>query len=380
LDNLLGVSFADQEQDFSNTNPCTGAPLGLTYFPPLGEEPDGTIDQGATAVGSYLDGPAQQRYQSDASSKFTDGMVGCYAPGTSNLAGIPTGLCDQTLVQLVGHTLDTEVPGQDFIGTGDGTQTLTLDWTAPTTTFATYHAALGGVGAFATYATGNAADAPDTFKLNFYNQLAAPIATFSVLPNSSVETSTAVTVTGTVLDQFQNAIVDAGVQFVRSGGNDVSCTPIQNSSNSTETTNQAGVAGYTFSCDAPGVSNVSIVVLGPGGTQLATGREAVTFNGIAVKVVKELPTIKVSSPSAGHLVVHVTTHPAVAGKRINIYRKLNGLYHLIGSVKTGPHGKATKHIAGLHRGVKYNIAAKAVGLGAGYHSKYSVHKSVTIKE
>jgi hypothetical protein len=64
--------------------------------------------------------------------------------------------------------------------------------------------------------------------------------------------------------------------------------------------------------------------------------------------------------------------------RINIYRKLNGLYHLIGSVKTGAHGKAVKHLGGLHRGVVYRISAKAVGLGAGYHSKYATHKSVRI--
>jgi hypothetical protein len=379
-------------QDFTSTNPCTGAGvLSATFgFPPASpsgeylplvtQHADGTIDQSSTVVGSYLDGPAQARFQVDAAPTASDGMVGCYQDPHINVVGLPLGSCDTSLIQLIGGLLvtgvDLEVPGQNMIGLDDGTQNVTLDWTAPTTTFTSFIAGSPNV---ATYAAGNAADAPDAWKLNIYNQLAAPVVKFGVTPGNKVQTSQAVTVTGTVGDQFGNGIVGWNVQFVRSGGNESSCTPIQNGeNNAVEVTNQGGVAGYTFTCDAPGTANVSIVVKGPGGVELASGREAVTFTGVAIKVKTEKPSIKVTSHKAGHLTVRITTHPRLAHVRINIFRKLNGLYHLIGSVKTGAHGKAVKHLGGLHRGVKYHISAKAVGLGAGYHSKYAKHKNVRI--
>jgi hypothetical protein len=366
-------------QDFTSTNPCTGLGLGGLgtggYLPQVTQHADGTIDQKSTVVGSYLDGPAQARFQADAAPTASDGMVGCYQDPHVNVVGLPLGTCEIALITLLGGP-NLQVPGQGFIGVDDGTQTDTLDWTAPTTTFTSFIAGSPNV---ATYAAGNAADAPDVFKLNIYNQLAAPVVTFGVTPGHTVQTSQAVTVTGTVADQFGQGIVGWNVQFVRSGANESSCTPIQNGqSNAVEVTNQGGVAGYTFSCDAAGTSNVSIVVKGPGGVELASGREAVTFTGVAIKVKTEKPSIKVKSHKARHLTVHITTHPALSHVRINIYRKLNGLYHLIGSVKTGAHGKAVKHLGGLHRGVKYRISAKAVGLGSGYHSKYAKHKTVRI--
>ena len=208
--------------------------------------------------------------------------------------------------------------------------------------------------------------------------------TFKVQPNSSVPTGTAVTVQATVVDQFQNGIVNQTVDAVRSGANESSCVPSQNLQNGGNVTtplqtNTSGIAGYTFTCNAAGVSNVSMVVLGPGGTQLAQGREAVTFLGNVVKVKKELPVIKsIKSNKAGHFVIHIRTSPALSHKRINIYSKSNGLYHKIGSVKTGHLGHASKQVGGLQHGRTYHISVKAVGLGARYDSHYSHHKNVRV--
>jgi hypothetical protein len=262
-------------------------------------------------------------------------------------------------------------------GVGDGTQTDTLTWTPPTTTFATFTA---GTPAIATYAAGNGAAQTLTLTFDIYNQLAQPVVTFSVKPGNTVQTGTAVTAQATVDDQHGLPIVLQLVQFVRTGANDASCVPIQDTNgNNAIVTNAQGVAGYTWSCDGAGVSNVSIVVTGPGGIQLAQGREAVTFTGANVGGGQktEKPTVAVRSPHHHVLVIHVVTHPSLNHVTVHFYKVVNGLKILVGAAKTGPAGHAHLRIAGLRTGSHHRYTAKVVNLSSKYKSVFG--KSVRHK-
>jgi hypothetical protein len=242
------------------------------------------------------------------------------------------------------------------------------------------------------YNATTATAATDTLTLNFYNQLAQPVVTFTVTPGNTVATSTAVTVTAKEVDQFQNPIVGSftgttsgtgavsgGVGIitaVRSGSNESSCVPSQSTANGGAAdilvTNTSGVAGYTFSCDAPGVSTVSMVVTGPGGTQLASGKEAITFTGSAQHTTVERPTVNLTSFHKHHLTVNVHTSPSLGATRtVNVYRLRNGIKHLVGQTHTGPRGNASLSFSGLRQGATWRVAAKVVNLGTQYRSEFS---------
>jgi hypothetical protein len=313
-------------------------------------QPDGTTTQRVIPVlGSYTNVVAgshgQYRYEADASDPS-----GALPVNNSAGSGTP--------------------------GVNDGTQTDVLSWNPETSTFTAYTAA-GTSAAFATFASGTATTAStDTLTFNFYNQLAQPVITFSVKPGHKVPTSTAVTAAAKVLDQFNNPITDQLVQFVRSGPNEASCTPVQDEDNSSITTNAAGVAGFTFSCNMPGTSTVSIVVTGPGGTQLAQGKEAIKFTGSGTHVAKEKPTLKVHA-KGHHVTLKIATHPKVHGKTVMFYRLKHGLPHLVGAAKTSKSGHAKLHLK-LKSG-KYHFEVKVAGLKATkYNSKYSKTKTIKV--
>ncbi|HWA67308.1 MAG TPA: hypothetical protein VG899_13185, partial [Mycobacteriales bacterium] len=231
--------------------------------------------------------------------------------------------------------------------------------------------------------------ASDTLTLNFYNQLAQPVVTFTVTPGNKVATSTAVTVTAKLVDQFQNPIVGAPtgttsgtnggvgvISVVRSGSNEASCVPAAITGNggapATLNTNTSGIAGYTFSCNSPGVSTVSMVVTGPGGTQLASGKEAITFTGSAQHTTVERPTVSLTSFHKHHLTVIVHTSPSLGATRtVNIYRLRNGIKHLVGQTHTGPRGNASLSFSGLRSGATWRVAAKVINLGTQYRSEFS---------
>jgi hypothetical protein len=317
------------------TNACAGP-----GEEPATAQPNGTFNQTDNAVvGSYLNIPAQQRYQVDTAKQGGPANKG-YGTTTPSV--------------------------------NDGTTVVTLTWKAPTTTFAQYHA---GSPTVATFAAGTATAQTDTFTLNFYNQLSQPVVTFSVKPASTVPTATAVTVAATVVDQFGNPIVSpaiAGVDFLRSGGNENSCVPAQNGSGGATAnvvpTDTSGVAAYSFTCNAPGLSTISIVVQGPSGTQLASGQVPITFTGPPpATATTERPTVTARSHRPGRLTVTVVTHPAVAFKRVNIYKMVNGLPHLIGALGTNGAGvgRITLHLKRHHH---YRIQVVVKGLGAGFRS------------
>jgi len=327
---------------------------------------DGTFTETIPAVlGTYLNLPVssggpQVRYQADVRSQSGVNHNSGYSDGTP--------------------------------GVNDGTQTDVLTWAAPTTTFSAQTAGLWS------YATGSATATTDTFTLNFYNQLAQPVVTFTVTPGTTVATSTAVTVTAKEVDQFGNPIVGQAQQgttsgtaggvgiitAVRSGQNEASCVPTQGTANGGAAailaTNTSGIAGYTFSCDQPGVSTVSMVVTGPGGTQLASGKEAITFTGAGVHRTVERPTVNVTSFHAHHITVHVSTDPALgAARTVEIYRLKNGIKHLVGQTHTGPKGNASLTFTGLRSGATWRVSAKVVNLGTQYKSEYAVAVSKQVK-
>jgi hypothetical protein len=334
---------------FTSTDACTGG--GGNVDVTNTQQSDGTFTEVATALGSFTDANAQNRYQVDTMPNGSGNGNAGYGSVTPSV--------------------------------NDGTTTVVLSWTPPTTTFATYHA---GTPTIATFTTGNGAAQTDTLTLNFYNQLSQPVVTFAVSPGNTVGTSTAVTVTATVKDQNGKPIVmglwanSLAVQVVRSGGNEASCTPIQNAANQVIRTNTSGVAGYTFSCDKSGLSTVSMVVTGPGGVSLASGHEAVTFTGAPpVSTIKEKPGLKLTSPKAHRLRVTVTTHPTLKHKRVKVYRVVNGLPHLIGALGTGSTGKGHVTIKHLKSGKVYRIKVLVVNVSSRYHSVFSKTKHHRVK-
>mgnify|MGYP001548055487 CR=1 FL=1 len=302
-------------------------------------------------IGSYTDLPAQQRYQADT---FPYGAFG----GND------------------GYT--TTVPSVN-----DGTTTVVLSWAPNAQQFASFSGAVGPAAAVATYKTVAATTtSTDTYTLNFYNQLAQPVITFAVVPGNKVKTSTGVTVTATVLDQFKNPLVGVTVDALRSGANESSCVPIQNVANGGGAgnvlfTNTSGSAAYTFSCNMPGASTVTMIVEGygqVGGSQisLARGTETVTFTGSGTHSTVERPTVSLTSFHKHHLTVNVHTSPSLgAGHTVNIYRLRNGIKHLVGQTHTGPRGNASLSFHGLRSGAHWRVAAKVVNIGTQYRSEFS---------
>jgi hypothetical protein len=328
------------------------------------QQPDGTWKEVyAPALGSYSNVNAQHPYQVDTAPHGG-------APNT----GYGTG-------------------GQK-ISVNDGTTTVVLSWTPPTTTFKTFTAATSTAPASVSpapgYTAGNGTAQTDTYTLNFYNQLAQPVVTFSVKPGNTVGTSTPVTVAATVVDNNGNPIVVYGgpadpvtIQVLRTGGNESSCVPAQNGFNGAPnliTSNTSGVAGFTFSCNAPGLSTVSMVVEGPGGVQLASGHEAVTFTGPPPSAtITEKPSVSLASNHRHQLTVTVTTHPALGHVKVNIYRVVNGLPHLIGALGTHANGTGHVTLTGLRSGKVYRIRALAVNLSSRYRSVYSRTASARVR-
>lgn len=240
--------------NFSDTNACAGQVGGPNPVAST-QQSNGTYNQTvAAAVPSYTDVAAQYRYEADAGG---------------NNAGANAGNA----------------------GVNDGTQTDTLSWSAPSTTFTAYSAGNSTTPAFATYsANGATAATPltDTLTFNFYNQLTNLTVTVTPAKGTNVAAGHAVTVTAKVTDQYSNPVVSANygfnlfVNFVRSGSNEASCLPTQTGNNNgAVNTDSSGAAGFTFSCYKSGASQVSVAVIGPGDTQLASGSTTIDFTGNA---------------------------------------------------------------------------------------------------
>jgi hypothetical protein len=345
---------------YSAVSACTsGASTGT-----LTAQSDGTTKQvDSHVIGSYNNVASngtlgsQVRYQADDTNAGGPAVINLHYPCNANIPGSCTG------------------GNEAAPGVNDGTQTDVLSWSAPTTQFDQV------IGFVVSTKAGTATAQTDTLTLNFYNQLAQPVVTFTTSPASKVQTSTAVTVSATVVDQFKNGIVAQLVQFVRSGANEATCTPIQNGpGNYTQATNTLGVAGYTFSCDGAGADTISVVVTTPNGNQLARGTVPVTFTGVSTHSTVERPTVNLTSFHAHHLTVHISTSPALgAGRTVDVYRLVNGIKHLVGQTHTGPKGNASLTFHGLRSGAVWRVAAKVINLGTQYRSEYAIAVSHRVK-
>jgi hypothetical protein len=350
---------------FSSTNACTaGGAFGTQTA-----QQDGTVTQVGPVFGSYLANIpgafGQMRYQADTTTPSAPGAMNqawpCVAGGPGACVALPSA----------------------NPGVNDGTQKDVLSWSPPTTTFASY---IAGSPAIATYAAGTGTAQTETLTLNFYNQLAEAVVTFAARPGTNVQTGTAVTVEATVKDQHGNPIVNQTIDAVRSGANESTCVPQQNVGNGGNVTNPlftntSGQAGYTFTCTGAGVSTVSMVVLGPGGTQLAQGNEAVTFTGGNInggqKV--EKPTFRITAPKRHVLVLHAATHPSLSHVTVHFYKVKHGLKHLIGADKTGPAGHARLKVKHLKSGTHPRYTARVVNLTNKYKSKYAKSKRHVVR-
>jgi len=114
-------------------------------------------------------------------------------------------------------------------------------------------------------------------------------------------------------------------------------------------------------------------VLGPGNTQLAQGREAITFTGSNVGggQKKEKPTLRITSPKKHVLVLHVATHPSLNHVTVHFYKVVHGLKILVGGAKTGGAGHAHLKIGGLKSGSTHRYTVKVVKLSNKYKSVFA---------
>jgi hypothetical protein len=188
-----------------------------------------------------------------------------------------------------------------------GTQTDTATWKAPVTTFNTFAPATASAPAVVTYAQTTATKTA-TVVFDFYVQNAQPVVTFATTPSNSVSTGTTATVSATVKDQFGAPIQGANVQFIRSGNNDSSCTPTY-PYGYTQSTNAQGMAGFSFTCNTAGTSNVSIIVSDGSGNELARGTQSVTF-GPGTPGTGSVPSL---ATSANYIVVGQSVNATVTG-------------------------------------------------------------------
>ena len=248
--------FGNLTSDAGDPNPITLAATGNPDLYKCGSYSGSTPCTGATTAGS---------------STATDGsgvQTRTYSPVSASYNG---------LFNSTGGTVQERYNAFALNGTA-GTQTDTATWKAPVTTFNTFFAATATNPAVATYATTATATKTAAVVFDFYVQSAQPVVTFATTPGNTVNTGTTVTVSATVKDQFGQPIKNANVQFIRSGNNDSSCTPTYPNGYGQQT-NSDGKAGFSFTCNQAGTSNVSIIVSDNSGVELARGTQAVTFTG-----------------------------------------------------------------------------------------------------
>jgi len=216
-----------------------------------------------------------------------------------------------------------------------GTQTLAAAWNGPKTTFNTFAAGTSTTPAIATYTLGVSAQS-DTVKINWYNQNAQPVVTFSTTPSNTVKHGTVVTVSATVKDQFGNPIAGDFVQFVRSGPNPNNGTDCS-ATNGGANTNAAGKAGFSFTCNTPGTQVVTIVVQDGSGNELARGTQTIKFTGTTSSKRHITAVINCFSPIKHHVVCKVHVTPKIKGLTVK-FRNAGG--KVVGVDDTNRHGNA----------------------------------------
>lgn len=154
-----------------------------------------------------------------------------------------------------------------------GTQTVTA--TLANATQTTFQAVPNSNPAAFTVVQTNATTAKTVnFSLSYYVQDPSKFGfLFTTTPAGTVPVNTAVTVSATVTDQFQNPVPGLVVQFIRSGpGSQSSGTdPV------VRVTNQAGTAGYSFSSTDAGQATVTVIISDASGNELRRGVQTVTF-------------------------------------------------------------------------------------------------------
>ncbi|HEX3901131.1 MAG TPA: fibronectin type III domain-containing protein [Mycobacteriales bacterium] len=311
------ASLYQCQTDTSDTSACTsGTAVGAST--PTG--------------GEYLD--TFVRYQADTSNSNLNLRVPCGAGEAS---------CSAT---------NTTTPGVN-----DGLQTDTLGWAAPRTTF---NVNIAGVW---TYTATEATKATDTYQLNFYNQLNAPVVTFSATPDptaGSVNAGSPDALSAKVTDSHGAPVVNQTVSFAPSGSNASSCT-----SPATVPTDSTGTAAYDLTCAAPGSASVlATVTSDPGNTQLATKTWTVTV--VTPPGAPSAPTNVAGVGSNGQATVQWTAPSTVGSSPIigyNVEVSSNGGSTWIAGPTSALVSTATTAVvSGLSNGTSYTFRVAAINI------------------
>jgi len=153
-----------------------------------------------------------------------------------------------------------------------GTQTVTLTWPAPVTTFYFTNTGPNNSPVWQGYHY-TSANKTDMVTINYYAQAPTNV-TLSVTPSNSVQVGTVVTVTVTVTDQQGNPVGNQNVQFTRSGSNaDCSATtsPPAGQQGALKTDNN-GKASFSFTCNQVSNQTVTVTVTDPNGNPVAPNK------------------------------------------------------------------------------------------------------------
>jgi titin len=304
---------------------CTGGALAGT----------GTTTQiDSTVYGSYLGAGSQHVFQVDTNN------------GTINLR-YPCNQSDGACTAA-----NTATPGVN-----DGSQTDTLAWSAPTTTFASF---ISGSPSIGVYVAGAAAQQSDTYILNFYDQQTSPTITDSVQPGSTVATSSTATMSVTLTDSHGYPIFGQYVVFSRSGSNVSSCSPPTG-----YYTGNDGMASYPISCSTAGTVLVTATVYDPTEMNvIATRSVNVTFSAAGDL---GAPTGVIASPSDHGAVVLWTAPTSTGGSPIagyDVQYSTNGGSTWTSASSAFHSSTATNQtVSGLTNGTSYIFRIAAINAG-----------------
>jgi len=291
-----------------------------------------------------------------------------------------SGVATRTYTHVLGSYLSafssTGVPTQERYEAVNatntpGTQTLKATWAAPVTTFNTFAA---GPPAVATYTT-STSSMSDTVVINWYDQNAQAVATFSTTPSNTVKAGTVVSVSATVKDQFGQPIQGDNVQFIRSGpqtNNGTSCSATQSPAGTK--TNAAGQAGFSFTCTNPSTQVVTIVVQDGSGNELARGTQTINFTGTTTsKRTVSAHIVYCKSPSKHLLVCKVQVTPHIAGLQVTLR---DGSGHFLGSQRTNHNGVVTIKHGRLKSHKRIHVHARVAGSAT---TKAATSNTVTVR-
>lgn len=241
--------------------------------------------------------------------------------------------------------------GNNFANCDDldtGSASVSVEWQAPITTFWFS----GTPKVFTGYHYLND-DLTDSVDINWFEQSPTHV-TLTVTPSNTVKKGVVVTVTATVTDDQGNPVAGTPIQFIRSGPAaqcSATSTPAAGQPGALATDN-AGKAGFSFTCNDVSVQTVTVIVSDGNGNELNRKATDITFKG---RRVAEHPTLKCFSPRKHVIRCVVQTDPRVKGAVVVFRNAKNN--HFKGTDATNRHGRAHLVFKGLKSGKHHRYIA-----------------------